>query len=59
MNNKEHFESRLESPYIWEKEFIFNTYITDNKNIIIIIIVILLIGAITYYVVSKYYHKIT
>jgi hypothetical protein len=58
MNNKEDFESRLESPYIWEKKFIFNEYITDNKNIIIIIIIILLIVGITYYFISKNYQKI-
>ncbi len=55
---KEHFESKLRSPYIWEHDFVFNTYITDNKNIIIIIIIILFITAITYYFVSKYYNKI-
>ncbi len=55
---KEKFESKLESPYIWEKKLIFNTYIGDNTNIILIIIIILIMTAITYYFISKYYDKI-
>jgi hypothetical protein len=58
MNNKEQFESRLESPYIWEKKFVFNDYITNNKNIIIIIIILLLMTGITTYVILKNHNKI-